>query len=152
MRHGSATNEMKGQINTLANRCVFNYGPAVWMARAFMIQDSSELINKNWEANCTAQPRRAIRDRSDEDDFVTYDYKIHPTLIGSELRGNITLQKDEEGYVELYNTIGSKVGVLYVVEGRNELVLPTKINNGLIIYRVYIKNKLVKTDKLIIQR
>jgi hypothetical protein len=93
VKHGSATNEMKGQINTLANRCVFNYGPAVWMARAYMIQDSSQLINKEWEANCTTQPRKAIRDRNDEEDFVTYDYKIHPTLIGSELRGNITLQE-----------------------------------------------------------
>lgn len=75
---------------------------------------------------------------------------LKPNLFEGKLFANITLQAEEQGYIEIFDVKGISFGKIQLSSGNNSLDLTTmNLPNGVFIYRVWANNEIKRTDKLI---
>ncbi len=151
------TSELWNIVNNIATQCWFEAGPAVYEARAILTADSLQLYGHNWEAGCTTAKKWAGNASNEPKeipiaivDEPLADYRLIPNLINGSMDANIYLGIEEVGTVLLYNLAGGVEGKYAIKEGLNTIPL-RKLNlaNGMYIYKVWVNNELVRTDKLI---
>ena len=146
----------KEKIWDIAEQCIFEGGPSVLEARAFLTIDSLELLNHAWTDSCSTSgsSKKGLDDnklKANEDEKVqaTLDYRLIPNLLAGNRTATLQLGGDEHGYVEIFSITGIRMEIHRVAEGSNTLNLH-ELPSGVFIYKVTIGSEERNKDKLVI--
>jgi hypothetical protein len=149
-----------GQLSalvTIAEECPYEYGPAVFMARAML--SKNDTVPYPYYHTCEASPEpAALKWDGQNEPGVTgntveeeLNIKVYPNPTENELF--VEIRGDEVGTAsfELWNVIGQKSKVLSLNLGSNKLNLD-ELGAGIYQYEVYINGERKQSGKQIIVR
>lgn len=148
------TGEITSAVNSIAEQCVYDGGPSVLEARAFMVGQDLSLLNYDWDTLCTSGGGYKMARGETKDSIMakqSLDYRLIPNLYKDNFTARITLGADESGEVQIYAMDGRLMGQHSVTSGSNQLDL---VNDGLIggvyIYRVIVNGQIKNNGKLVV--
>ena len=135
----------------LAMQCPYEYGPAVFQARAYLkaCGDSVEYSNPCELMLPSASSARIIA----PDGKVIEGIKINvfPNPAENAVTLNSSLPTGVSGEIVFYNGIGNKLFSVKLKEGDNTMDVDlTKYAAGIYFYKAFADGQVVNTDKLII--
>jgi hypothetical protein len=152
---------LNNAVTAVANWCMFQGGPGVLEARAWLLRNQLNQDFLQWEDSCyTSPPQRIGRFENEEENLVENQlqatslidnkkYYLHPNPTKTGFGATIELAQDAEGRVELYTIDGKQIGNYRVKTGSNLIELKD-LGSGIYFYRVWINNNLNNTSKLVI--
>ena len=142
----------------IATQCLFEGGPSVLEARAFLTIDSLELLNYAWEDSCDSEGGGSSKwsgtlnqeeTKEQEEKSISLDYRLIPNLFNGNRTATILLGMKETGFVEIYNITGSLVKKYEINEGSNNMDL-RELYGGVFIYKVIVNQEEKRKDKLVV--
>jgi len=134
-------------LKTIATLCPYIEGPAVYLARALVYPyDRIEYSNSCEEF---------IEDRSFiADENITNDIKeinVYPNPTSNELFVDIEIREKQTGRIVIFDIAGANVLEEQLTNTSSINKINTaKLNSGIYLYKIFIGNEAVLTDKLVI--
>jgi len=140
-------------LESIAAECPYEYGPAVFMARALLSEgDTIPYPYRNeceipystgkWEGENPSQQ---------EGDEAQAEIKVYPNPASNSLTVEVPLQEGDKSYIEFWNTTGIRTK-LYKINSVSSRLNLSEFAPGVYFYTVYINQQLKKSGKQIIIR
>jgi hypothetical protein len=106
----------------------------------------------------SVQPGGSLRSSLDKSSLATksisdetHEIVLFPNPSNGQIQLNYTLEKEEQGELQITDMLGKNVATYELNEKENSLSInKTELNDGMYLYRVLINGELVKTDKIYI--
>jgi hypothetical protein len=139
------TQAEKDALYAIAEQCPLAGGDAVWHARVLYCTIENNLIE--FDDNCTDSDRMMVEgDRSASSNFIVY-----PNPNNGSMQLAYILNTSESGVFSLHDITGKPI-VQYALENStNKLSIDNlQLSSGIYYYNIYVNDKLVKTEKVVI--
>ncbi|MFY9309535.1 MAG: T9SS type A sorting domain-containing protein [Bacteroidia bacterium] len=136
-------------LRTLANKCPFTDGLAVYQARV-MLSGIDSLGTEYANACETADDASRIlyTDALTEDNTAL---TIYPNPAFGQVTITYIIEPTDEAVIEIYNLIGEKVAMQFLDADATEQTFSVALlNSGVYLYKYSINGKVIKSDKLVI--
>jgi hypothetical protein len=144
------SSSQKSVLESLAQQCPYEYGPAVFQARAYLKACGYSLDYKNvCEEMNPASIARMMTPKNNEMEGFSLD--VYPNPANDKLNVSATLPAGVSGEIIFYDGIGNKIASEKLAEGANTTEIDvSKIAAGVYYYKAYANHQQFKTNKLII--
>lgn len=140
-----------GQLNTLrtiANECPFIYGDAVYQAR--MLLHPYDSIGTEYSNPCN-NSNHSMLTLPETEDGSAKKFGLYPNPNKGEMTLFYTLNELDKGEIVIYNLEGCKINSYILDANANSLSFTeNELSNGVYLYHVYINNKIIQTDRIVI--
>ena len=142
----SYTADALDTLRTLAAECPFIQGIAVYQARVLLANiDTIQYINA-CEVAQQVPAARLSKEQYSKTEFILY-----PNPAKEEVKITYSLEKGQQGTVEIYNLVGEKMqSILLNNESNDKTISIVSYNSGIYIYKYIIDGELKAADKLLI--
>ncbi|MGB3948262.1 MAG: T9SS type A sorting domain-containing protein [Bacteroidia bacterium] len=138
-------------IRTIAGKCPFTDGLAVYQARVML--SSIDTLGTEYINSCEMvddATRMLYTNTTSEDSSAIM---VYPNPASNQLTITYQLEATDIGSIEIYNLIGAKVLTQILDASANEKTINiTSLNDGVYIYKCAINGIIVKSDKLLIMK
>lgn len=140
----------KATLSGLAQQCPYEYGPAVYHARAYLkaCGDTTEYVN-SCEILLSATSNAKLVNINNA--VSELPISVYPNPAKDKLNITSTLLVGTTGEVNIYDEVGNKVLTVNFTEGKNSMeVNLSNIAAGVYYYKILVEKQMVKSDKLVI--
>lgn len=140
------TQAEKDALYAIAEQCPLAGGDAVWQARVLYCTIENNLIE--FDDNCTdgAERMRTAGNTSASPNFIVY-----PNPNDGSMQLAYLLNTSESGIFSLHDITGKPIVTYALENSTNKLSIDNlQLSSGIYYYSVYVNDKLVKTEKVVI--
>jgi len=136
-------------LRVIAKKCPYNYGPAVWMARALLADVDTNVIYSNKCENMTEDASGHNPDETEQNTTLPMA-KVYPNPANESLSIEVVMAKGETDNICFYNSMGEKVRCIELT--KTITTMPTtNLAEGIYFYRITnAHGELIKADKQVI--
>lgn len=137
----------------IANLCAFYGGPGVLDARDFLLADSIDLWDFDWEDSCIVpSPKRGYEEQANSLSPVNskLSYLLYPNPTANH-QFYIDWNRDEKGEATVYSLLGEKVATTVLISGKSTIAL-TNINTNTGTYIIILteNGSFIGSEKLVL--
>ncbi len=160
IRHLNYTDNQIDSLKVIAAKCPYEYGPAVYIARAMLSRSDSvpyPYVNACEPfARLSENPDNAAYNQYKESREETIEISsrminVYPNPAQEVLFVELSLSEEEEAYIELWSIDGAKVYGRMLNSSRTKVDV-SQLNSGIYFYSIFINDEPAKTGKQIIVR
>ena len=131
-------------VAELAEQCPYEYGPAVYMARALLLRN--DRVPRMYRNACENAGKRADEDGGIANALEERSYKLYPNPNTGEFTLTIAMGDYDVANLEVLNMAGQQVHSQQLVNGSNTVSL--NVAAGLYLYRVNVNAAMQWTGKI----
>ena len=145
------SSSQKSVLAGLAQQCPYEYGPAVFQARAYLKACGDSVNYFNVCENMTPVTSNARLLNSNDNALEQLPFSIYPNPAMDKVTISASIPTGAKGEVNIYNNFGNKLFTVILNEGENNVDIDlSKVAAGIYFYKAFVNNKMVKADKLVI--
>ena len=148
----SFTQSEVSDLTTIANKCPYSDGSAVYIARAILFKVNGVLVN--YLNDCERAPQESKSFMITQQDEAAIDitgFKLYPNPNDGNMILDYTLNQSDKGEMAIYDIAGKLIARFDLNTTNNKLLINNiELKDGIYFYQIKVNDKMVKSDKLII--
>lgn len=139
-------------LQTLAAKCPYNDGQAVYQARVILSQiEDTEYLNA-CETATPGSHSMSPFSQSDDEVSVYNDFRLFPNPNDGTMNFVYSLKEASQGEMIIFDLTGKSVAKYSLPTGLDNQILinETQLSNGVYFYKVIVDNEIKVSDKIVI--